>query len=692
MITRRESPATTSDPNHWFAGSKGSFPSNHVSLTTAIVTPFILQYRHDNWRSVGAALCLLGFAAIPTLGWAGDADDAEARLDEIVVTATRTPTLIRDEPLRVEAVPAEEIEENLTVQPGNLSSLLNELPGVRVQSAAPGLGGAGLQLRGLPTRHTLVLTDGLPLMGAEPDAFGLLQTPPLDLARVEVIKGAASALYGGSALGGVLNLISQTPAAEPAFLANASSRGARDLVGFFTGKGSSGWSGTLTAGAHDQSREDVSGGGWAEVVGYRRYTLRPRVWWAAGQDRSLFLTAGLTEENREGGTLPGRVLPDGFAFSEKLHTQRLDGGAVSHWVLADGLTLNGRVSFTSTHLDRTYGAQRVAATQSTAFGEEALSGTTLGHAWVLGFAFEHDALVATAVPGVGYAYNVPAAFAQDEVAPTSWLKIAGSARVDVHNTYGTFFSPRLSALFRRPESEWSLRVSIGGGFAAPTPWVDEIEATGLGALLPLRGLHAERAVTESLDAKWADGGWDVNASLFNSEIRDPLEAQSATGQKLNLVNAPGPRRAPGAELLIRYVTGPLQLIGSWSYIDATETVASGPRQQAPLVPRHSAELAGIIESKKRGRIGLELGYTGRQALPDDSYRSVSEPYFELNALGEIRFGGFSIFLNAINLTNVRQTRFNPLTRPTPGPGGNPITDVWAPLDGRTLNFGIRAEL
>jgi len=87
-----------------------------------------------------------------------------------------------------------------------------------------------LQLRGMPTRHTLVLTDGLPLLGAEPDDFGLLQTPPLDLQRIELIKGAASALYGGSALGGVLNIVSKSPKEESAVLANATSRGGRDLV------------------------------------------------------------------------------------------------------------------------------------------------------------------------------------------------------------------------------------------------------------------------------------------------------------------------------------------------------------------------------------------------------------------------------------------------------------------------------
>jgi iron complex outermembrane receptor protein len=116
------------------------------------------------------------------------------------------------------------------------------------------------------------------------------------------------------------------------------------------------------------------------------------------------------------------------------------------------------------------------------------------------------------------------------------------------------------------------------------------------------------------------------------------------------------------------------------------------RQGAPLVPRESGELAGIFESEQRGRIGIELGYTGRQTLTDDPYRSVSEPYFELNVLGELRFGALSVFLNAINLTDVRQTQFDPLIRPTPGPGGNPITDVWAPLQGRTYNLGIRVEL
>jgi outer membrane receptor for ferrienterochelin and colicins len=643
-------------------------------------------------RNLSFACCsALWLALMPVLASASDPDTDEG-LSTIVITATRKPTLIQDEPLRVEAVPAEEIEENLTVQPGNLSSLLTELPSVRVQALAPSLGGAGLQLRGMPARDTLVLTDGLPLLGTEPDAFGLLQTPPLDLQRVEVIKGAASALYGGSALGGVLNLVSQPPTSESTLLANASSRGGEDLEAFLTAHGDSRWSGTVMGGAHYQSREDVNDDGWADIPGYRRFTLRPRVWWSDGDGDSTFLTAGVVDEDRTGGTLPGRAIPDGTSFPVELETHRYDAGLVSRWGLAEEQTFTFRASVTSAHLDQTFGPVYTPWTQTTVFTEAAWNGSSRGHSWVLGVAFNRDQLSVPTEPGVGHVYDTPAAFAQDEYSPASWVTLAGSARIDANDQYGTFVSPRLSALLREPGSPWSVRASVGGGFSAPTPFVDEVEATGLASVVPLSGVHAERAITASFDAKWSAHGWDVNASVFTSEIRDPLTALPAAAEKLEIINGPGPRRAPGAEVLIGYVAGPLHAIASWTYLNATEEDTPRVREDTPFVPREAAELGAILESEKRGRVGLEIGYTGKQAIAYDPYRHTSPGFLELNALGQLRFGDISVFVNAINLTNVRQTNYDPLLRPSLGPGGNPITDVWAPLAGRTFNLGIRAEL
>jgi len=642
---------------------------------------------------LGSRSWAIGLALVPLVTSASDRDaEQEQAAASIVVTATRRPTLIQDEPLRVEAVPAEEIEENLTVQPGNLSSLLRELPSIQLQALAPALGGAGLQIRGMPAHNTLMLTDGLPLLGELPDAFSLLQTPPLDLERVEVIKGAASALYGGSALGGVLNLVSRPPTSESSVLGNVTSRGGEDLAGFLALKGASRWSGTVTGGAHYQSREDVNDDGWSDIAGYRRFTLRPRVWWSDGDGDSTFLTMGAVSEDRIGGTLPGRTTPEGTAFPVELLTRRFDGGLVSQWALSDGRTFSLRASFTSSRLDQTFGALRTPSTENTVFAEAAWNGTNRGNNWVLGVAFNRDELSVPTAPGVGHTYNVPAIFAQDNYSATRWLTLAGSARIDTSNQYGTFVSPRVSALLREPASPWSVRASVGSGFTLPTPLVDEVDATGLGSVLPLGSLHAERATTASLDAKWSARGWDLNLSVFDSEIRDPLTALPSTAEKLEIVNGAGPRRAPGLEALIGYVAGPLHAIASWSYLNATEEDSPGIRRDATLVPRQAAELGAILESETRGRVGLEIGYTGKQALAYDPYRAVSPGFVELNALGELRFDEIAVFVNAINLTDVRQTHYNPLYRPSLGPGGNPITDVWAPLDGRTFNLGIRAEL
>ena len=74
------------------------------------------------------------------------------------------------------------------------------------------------------------------------------------------------------------------------------------------------------------------------------------------------------DEYRDGGTVAGSVLSNGAPFAEALHTQRLDGGVVSHWMMSDGIALDGHLSVTSAHLDRIFGAQRIASTQTTVFG------------------------------------------------------------------------------------------------------------------------------------------------------------------------------------------------------------------------------------------------------------------------------------------------------------------------------------
>ena len=157
--------------------------------------------------------------------------------EAVVVSATRTGRLASDQPLRVEVVGREEIQEKLLMTPGDIAMLLNETGGIRLQPTSPALGAATVRVQGLNGRYTPVLTDGLPINGTQTAALGLLQVPPMDLQRVEVIKGAASALYGASALGGVINLVSRAPTAahDGEALFNVTSRGGTDSVLWLSG-------------------------------------------------------------------------------------------------------------------------------------------------------------------------------------------------------------------------------------------------------------------------------------------------------------------------------------------------------------------------------------------------------------------------------------------------------------------------
>jgi len=160
--------------------------------------------------------------------------------------------------------------------------------------------------------------------------------------------------------------------------------------------------------------------------------------------------------------------------------------------------------------------------------------------------------------------------------------------------------------------------------------------------------------------------------------------------RVRLVNAPGESRIRGSEVSARYYWKNFKFIGSYLYLDATEQNSNfEARRRIQLTPRHSAGLVIMLEEHGRGRLGFEAYYTGRQRLDGNPYRNESKPYWHLGLLGEITFGRFSWFINAENLLNVRQTREDPLIRPTRAASGRWTTDIWSRNDGFIVNAGVR---
>ncbi|KFL38043.1 TonB-dependent receptor plug domain-containing protein [Arenimonas donghaensis] len=622
-----------------------------------------------------------------------DHDDAVA-LEAVVVQSTRSGRRVSDDPIRVDVVPREEIEEKLLMSPGNVSMLVAETAGVRVQNTSPGMGGSNIRIQGMRGRYTQLLADGLPLYGGQSSSIGLLQIPPTDLGSVEIIKGSASALYGPAALGGVVNLVSRRPreTREAEMLFNATSRGGQDLTGYAAGPLTGQWGLSVVAGHHRQDRQDLDSDGWADMPGYERSTLRPRLFWEADTGARALVTGGSTRESRRGGTLPGRLAPDGQPFALEQHTDRHDAGAVVEIPLRETDRLQLRASAMSTDHRHRYGESLEQDAHWTGFAEATYASGFGDTSWLAGVAAQQDRFRLRQFRQFDYRHTVPAVFVQAEQALGGDLTLSGSARWDEHSEYGGHLSPRVSLLFR--PGDWTLRAAMGGGFYAPTPFVEEIEAAGLSRLDPLQGLQAETATTGSIDVGYTRGPWETNVSLFASNINDAVrlvDSLSAPGERVQLINVRGVTRTRGSELLLRYRWRDTTVTGSYVYTDADEPGEGGGRRAVSLTPRHSAGIVAMWEQHGRGRIGLEAYYTGTQALDDNPWRRRSRPYVELGALGEIVLGNVSLFLNLENILDVRQSKHDPMLRQRRTSDGQWTVDAWAPLDGFVVNGGVRLK-
>jgi iron complex outermembrane receptor protein len=235
---------------------------------------------------------------------------------------------------------------------------------------------------------------------------------------------------------------------------------------------------------------------------------------------------------------------------------------------------------------------------------------------------------------------------------------------------------------------WSARASVGTGFVGPTALTEETEAAGLTRLTVVAPLKAERGVGSSFDLSHTRGAMSYTATLFASRVSHPLH--TSRSPVYALANLDEPLTTVGTEALVRFQKAPFVVTGSYTYVRARETV-DHMRQDVSLTPSHSAGVVGMWEVEDRGRVGVEWYFTGRQRLDENPYRSVSEPYVVVGLLAERRFGRFRLFINGENLTGVRQTRFDPMLLSERAVDGRWTVDAWAPVEGRTVNGGLRLE-
>ncbi|MBL7897156.1 MAG: TonB-dependent receptor, partial [Crocinitomicaceae bacterium] len=223
-------------------------------------------------------------------------------LDEIIIEGTRINKSISDSPTRTEAL-TDEIDEAASMEPGKVSHLLTHTTGVNVQTTSATSNGGVIRIQGMNGRYTQLLKDGFPMYGGFSGSLDIMTIPPLDLRQVEFIKGPASTLYGGGAIGGIVNLLSKSPLTEETLLhLNYSSIGARDFNAYVSRNiGKFGF--TNLASFHNHLAYDADKSGFSDIAEVGKYNFNPRFFYTPNDRLDFYAGFNLTNDNRRGGDM-----------------------------------------------------------------------------------------------------------------------------------------------------------------------------------------------------------------------------------------------------------------------------------------------------------------------------------------------------------------------------------------------------
>ncbi|MCK4248318.1 MAG: TonB-dependent receptor [Candidatus Omnitrophica bacterium] len=526
----------------------------------------------------GTALSLV-FVLNQSPGFCRETEEFE--MEEMVVTGTKTERLLIDVPVRTEVITAKDIEAKGAV---NLYEALEGMPGIRVEQQCSFCNFSVVRMQGLESGHVQVLIDGQPLYSGLAGVYGLQQIPASNIERIEVVKGAGSALYGSSAIAGTINIITKRPAKKPEVRVSTSfgeygtnvytvdASGRKDDMDIMV---------TAQRNVGDEvdensdmltdrvKTENTTGGvrlGFYELIG----------------DDQLTISARVTDETRKGGDLTdGAWLNPFAASSEHITTERneINIGYKKKFAYDNEIG----ISFAYCHHDRDATNDTFLGDYESCFGSAPLvtdmEPYTAGEdLYVLDINYAHPVAERhRLLGGIQYLKNEleetgkyivvddtaagygTAAYAgdpayrsesekscdeyglylQDEISLRDNLELVIGARYDTHESKDSFagsggvtnvqltyeeesFNPR-AALMYRPFDELTLRTSVGTGFRVPYGFSEDLHlCSGSPRVYKGSGLKPEESVSLNFGADYVVEKYSVSANIFRTNLKDKI--------------------------------------------------------------------------------------------------------------------------------------------------------------------------
>ncbi len=544
MISGKVVDANTGQP---LAGANILIRDTFLGTTTDTVGYFHIQGVAEGEHT--AVVSLIGYArvSIPNVLISAEKPvvlnvhlvPQEIETQRVVVTASRREQSVQDVPVSISTVSAKALTLRV---PTTLDDALRYVPGVNLMYDQVNIRGSSGYSRGVGTR-VLLLFDGLPYLTGDTGEITWETIPVFQISQIEVVKGAGSALYGSSALGGVINVITKDIPdkpqvgfrlysglySNPSYLewnwSSKSRLNSGGYVSFSDRIGSLRYLMSISRSVDDSYRENDA---------YHRWDFYLKTIYDLTPTQNLTVVGNLAQRTHGNffwwKSLREATRPADSQLNGNVWTNRGNVSFAYKEFISDKLFYNVKgIYYGNFWRDDSAGRPNNVSTSHSLYSEAQFTyavGTT--NILTTGLAANYDKVASNLFgvhPGVGAAI-----FAQDELTLCSPVKLTAGARYDWQKVSllnsGSQLNPKLGIVYSLNDVT-SLRASLGTGFRYPA--ISELYTnvnTGVSVLniVPNPDLHAESSVSYEVGISHAiSDRLLLDLALFENQFTDLIE-------------------------------------------------------------------------------------------------------------------------------------------------------------------------
>ena len=440
-------------------------------------------------------------------------------LDEVVVTGTRTPKFLKDTPIQTRVINAKEIAR---LDATNVQDLLQqELPGVEFTYAMNQQ--THLNFSGFGGQGVLFLVDGERLAGETMDDVDFTRLSMDNVERIEIVKGAASALYGSNATGGVINII--TKKSQKPVTLNVNARYAKhneQRYGGTFGLNGKHWNNMFTVNFNRMDNYDVHSASnpvtriISTVYGDKTINFKDQLVWSSNKNFHLSGRAGyFFRETVRSADQPERY-------------RDFSGGLGMQWNISEHDDFQASYAFDQ--YDKS-DYQRITKLDIRDYSNVQNSLRLLynhrfdrGDVLTIGSDFMHDYLYNTNLENETRNQNSWDLFGQYDWRISEQWEAVGAVRYDYFSDgKESHVTPKLNVCYK-PIYNLSIRAGYGMGFRAPTlkEKYYNFDMAGIWIVEGNANLKSEVSHNFNLSAEYTKGHYNLTGSVYYNKVKNKL--------------------------------------------------------------------------------------------------------------------------------------------------------------------------